>query len=93
MHMNAVALQAWLALYIAAFMLAVLCASLAVIRTALQLRSGTLRIPLTNWRSRLLALPRLWIAWQLNYLSGAPVVIGICVYLACHLGFGRLGNV
>ena len=93
MHMNAVALQAWLALYIAAFMLAVLCASLAVIRTALQLRAGALRIPFASWRSRLLALPRLWIAWQLNYLSGAPVVIGICVYFAWYLGFGRLGNV
>lgn len=91
--MNPIAMHAWLSLYLAASILAALCALLAAIRTGYQLQSGALKIPLDSVKNRLLACPRVWVAWQLSYLRGTPVVLAICVYFAWYLGFGRLGNV
>ena len=40
-----------------------------------------------------LVAPRLWVRWQLNYLLGAPAILGIAIYFAHYLGFGTLVDV
>jgi hypothetical protein len=70
-----------------------LCTVLAVIKTAYDLRSRTLIIDLSNWKGRALAVPKLWWRWQVNYLSGAPVILGIALMFAHHLGFATLVDV
>tara|TARA_B100000749_G_C18394285_1_gene451719 strand:- start:740 stop:847 length:108 start_codon:yes stop_codon:yes gene_type:complete len=35
----------------------------------------------------------LWIRWQINYLLGAPAILGIAIYYAHYLGFDTLVDV
>lgn len=86
-------MNAWIALYVAVGIMVALCATLAVLKTAYDLRSRTLVIDLASWRGRALAAPKLWWRWQLNYLSGAPVILAITLMFAHHLGFATLVDV
>jgi hypothetical protein len=36
---------------------------------------------------------QLWIRWQINYLLGAPAILGIAIYYAHYLGFDTLVDV
>lgn len=85
--------NAWLSLYAATGVLALLCAVSALAKTSWDYLSGARTMPLARWSDRALALPRLWLCWQRNYLAGAPVVIGIALYFAAYIGFDTLGNV
>lgn len=91
--MTAAAYQAWLSLYLATSIVAALCAVLAAAKTVIDLRSHQIVIPTSRKGDKLLAIPRVWLAWQVNYLRGAPVVLAICGFYAYHLGFGVLGQV
>lgn len=86
-------LQAWLSLYAAVGVMVAMCAVFAVIKTAYDYRSGTTRLPTTTVLDKVLVAPRLWVRWQLNYLLGAPAILGIAIYFAHYLGFGTLVDV
>lgn len=85
--------NAWLALYVGVGVVVALCAVLAVLKTIYDLRSGGLVLDLGNWKGRTLALPKLWWRWQVNYLTGAPVILIIAIMFAHHLGFATLVDV
>lgn len=85
--------DAWLSVYAATGLLALICAVVAFAKTACDYLSGARTVPLARWSDRALALPRVWLCWQGNYLAGAPVVIGIALYYAAYIGFDTLGNV
>ena len=86
-------LQAWLSLYAAVGVMVAMCAVFAVIKTAYDYRSGTSRLPTATVLDKVLVAPRMWVRWQLNYLLGAPAILGIALYFAHYLGFGRLVDV
>ena len=86
-------LEAWISLYAAVGLLVAMCAILAVIKTAHDYRSGARQIAVVTITDKILALPRIWVSWQLNYLTGAPAILGIALLYAHHLGFGTLVDV
>lgn len=86
-------LQAWLSLYAAVGIMVALCAVLAVIKTVHDYRSGTSKLPAATVLDKVLVAPRLWVRWQINYLLGAPAILGIAIYYAHYLGFGTLVDV
>ncbi len=86
-------LEAWISLYAAAGLLASICAVAAVFKTAVDYRTGKLQLPFVSWQDKVVAAPRLWWRWQVNYLTGAPVVLSIAALYANHIGFAVLGNV
>lgn len=86
------ALIAWTSLYIAVGAMAVLCASLAVIATILDLHSGHWRPRTTSRTDLLLVLPKIWLRWQVNYLRGTPVILAIALYYAWSIGFEAFWN-
>ena len=85
--------QAWLSLYAGVGLVVVICAIAAVLKTAVDYRVGTLRLPFGTWKDRVWAAPKLWWRWQVNYLTGAPVVLMIALLYAHHIGFAVLGDV
>lgn len=85
--------QAWLSLYAAVGLVVALCAIAAIFKTAIDYRIGTLQLSFGTWKDRMLAAPKLWWRWQINYLTGAPVVLMIALLYANHLGFAVLGDV
>lgn len=86
-------ISAWLSLYAATGLVALLCAVAATGKTVWDFWSGERALPFISWSDRMIALPRLWLRWQCNYLTGAPVVIAIAIYFAGYIGFDTLGNV
>lgn len=85
--------DAWLSLYAATGLTVLLCAITALAKTSWDYISGARAVPLARWSDRALALPRLWLHFQCNYLAGAPAVIGIALYYAGYIGFDTLGSV
>ena len=81
------AVVAWTQLYAAVGLLAAICAVCAVLRTTFELRSGTLDLPSKTWKQRVVWLPRLWLRFQLSYLSGFPCIMAIALLYAHHIGF------
>jgi hypothetical protein len=87
------ALIAWTSLYIAVGSMAIICAALSVVVTIHELRAGTWRPALRTRLDIALALPKIWLRWQKNYLHGAPVVALIALAFANHIGFEVLWNI
>lgn len=87
---SAAALQTWVSLYFAVTVCALICASLAAIVTTAEIYKGTWRPSLVTKADIALALPRLWLHWQIRYFSGAPVILVIAFLYAQHLGFAKL---
>ena len=85
--------QAWLSLYAGVGLVVALCALVAVVKTVADYRTGVLQLPFSSWKDRVLAAPKLWWRWQVNYLTGAPVVLMIALLYAHHIGFSVLGDV
>lgn len=85
--------MAWLALYMGVGVMVALCAALAVLKTIYDLQSGRLVLDREDWKGRALAVPKLWWRWQMNYLTGAPVILVIALMFAHHLGFATLVDV
>lgn len=85
--------QAWLSLYAGVAVLVVLTAVLATGKTIYEVASGRRPLPFSSGRDKVLALPKLWLRWQLNYLQGAPVILMTALLYANHIGFGVLGDV
>ena len=81
------AVRAWTQLYAAVGLLAVICAGCAALKTILELRSGAVTVPLTTWKQKVLWVPRLWLQFQLSYLSGFPCIMGIALLYAHYIGF------
>ena len=90
---SAVALQTWVSLYFAVGICALLCAILAAVMTTAEIWRGTWRPNVSTPKDMVLALPRLWLRWQVKYLTGAPVILVIAFLYAQHLGFERLAAV
>lgn len=90
---SAVALQTWVSLYFAVGLCAMICGVLAAIVTSAEIYKGSWRPTLKSRKDIALALPRVWIHWQLRYLSGAPVILVVAILYAQHLGFAKLANV
>lgn len=90
---SAVALQTWVSLYFAVGLCAMICGVLAAIVTTAEIYKGTWRPSLTSRKDIALALPRVWLHWQLRYLSGAPIILVIAVLYAQYLGFARLAAI
>ena len=91
--MNHDALIAWTALYIAVGSMALICAVLAVGVTVHELRAGAWRPALVTRLDVALALPKVWLRWQRNYLFGTPVIAMIAVAYANHVGFDLFWNI
>lgn len=91
--MNHDALIAWASLYIAVGSMALLCASLAAVLTMHEIRAGAWRPPLTTRLDVALALPKIWLRWQKNYLLGAPVIAAVALAFAYHVGLDAFWNV
>jgi hypothetical protein len=85
--MNAQAIEAWTRHYAAVGLLAGICAFCALIKTVHDLHSGALVLPTGSWPCRVLALPRLWLHFQLSYLCGFPSILAIAVLYAHYIGF------
>jgi len=85
--------NAWLALYVGVGVMVALCGVLAALKTIYDLRSGRLVLNFGTWTGRATALPKLWWCWQVNYLTGAPVILAIALMFAHHLGFATLVDV
>lgn len=86
-------LDAWISLYAAVGLLVAMCAIIAAIKTVHDFRSGSRTLATTTVMDKVLAAPRVWICWQLNYLLGAPAVLVIATLYANHLGFATLVDV
>ena len=85
--------NAWLALYTGVGLMVALCAVLAAVKTIYDLRLGLLVLEFSDWRGRVLAVPKLWWRWQINYLPGTPVILLTAILFAHHLGFATLVDV
>lgn len=90
---SGVALKAWISLTFAVEMCSMLCGILAAIVTTVEIYKGTWRPSIASHKDIMFALPRLWIHWQLRYLSGAPIILVVTLLYAQHLGFDRLAAV
>lgn len=91
--MNHEAVVAWTALYIGVGSMALICAVLAVAVTVHELRAGAWRPALSTRLDVALALPKVWLRWQRNYLLGAPVIALIALSFANHVGFHVFWNI
>lgn len=85
--------NAWLALYVGVGITVALCAFLASVKTIFDLWSGSVSVDLSSWRGRAIAGPKVWWRWQVNYLSGTPVILAVALMFAHYLGFATLGDV
>ncbi len=85
--------QAWLALYSAVGLVVAICALAAIIKTIVDYSTGALKLPLASRSNWAFAPARLWWRWQINYLTGAPVILLIAGLYAHHIGFGVLLDV
>lgn len=86
-------IEAWISLYAGVGLLVAICAVSAIVKTVHEYRSGARTLATTTVTDKLLAAPRLWVRWQLNYLQGAPAILAIAMLYAHHLGFGTLVDV
>ena len=86
-------IDAWISLYAAVGLLVAMCAIFAVIKTAHDYRTGTKTLATATVMDKVLAAPRVWVRWQLNYLLGAPAILMIAVLYVNHLGFATLVDV
>ena len=91
--MSQATLDAWISLYAAVGLLVAMCAIIAVIKTIHDYRSGIRILATTTVMDKVLAAPRVWVRWQLNYLLGAPAILAIAMLYANHLGFATLVDV
>ena len=72
-------LDAWISLYAAVGLLVAMCAIVAVIKTVYDYRSGSRTLATVTVIDKVLAAPRIWVRWQLNYLLGAPAILTIAM--------------
>lgn len=83
------AIAAWTQLYAAVGLLAGICAGFAFLKTILDLRTGAVRIPHATLKQKLIWIPRLWLRFQLSYLSGFPCIMSIALLYAHQIGFAE----
>ena len=91
--MNSVAFEAWISLYAAVGLLVAICAVVASMQTLHEIIKGTWRPDLQTRFGSLLAVPKIWFRWQMNYLRGFPAILAIALLFARHLGFDVLGGI
>lgn len=81
------AIEAWTRLYAAVALLAAIWAGCAALKTVHELRSGAVAVPHATWKQKFLLVPRLWLRFQLSYMSGFPCIMGIALLYAHYIGF------
>lgn len=87
------ALIAWTSLYIATGITALICGALSVIVTFMDWRTGRWSPPHSSSRDKALFLPRLWLRWQANYLTGTPMILAIGLFYASSIGLSVFWDV
>ena len=87
--MRSEAIEAWTQLYAAVGLLAAICAGCALVKTILELRCGTVVVPNATWKQKVFWAPRLWLRFQLSYMSGFPCIMGIALLYAHYIGFSE----
>lgn len=83
------ALEAWTQLYAAVGLLAGICAVFALAKTAYDLRHGQIDLTQRDFLSKLLVIPKIWLHFQISYLTGFPCIMGIAVLFAHYVGFSE----
>lgn len=78
---------AWQKLYCAVTLLAAICSVCAALKTWHDIRTGALAPPRKSVAGWILWLPRVWLHFQLSYLSGFPCIMGIALLYAHYIGF------
>ena len=86
-------LDAWISLYASVGLIFAMCAIIAVIKTIHDYPSGAETLATNTVMNKVLAALRFRVRWQLNYLLGAPAILGIAIYYAHYLGFDTLVDV
>lgn len=87
------ALDAWMALYAACSVLALLTALAAVGRVVVENMAARPHPADAGWRAQLRFAATLWLRWQLAYFSATPVILLILLLFANEIGFSLLFSV
>ncbi|EAT07417.1 hypothetical protein SKA58_19340 [Sphingomonas sp. SKA58] len=87
------ALNAWIDLYTATGVCCALCVVLAIVALMGDLYTRSWVPPNSTTQDRLLLIPRIWLRFQVRYLSGTPVILLIISLYVHHLGAARLLDV
>lgn len=87
--MRAEAIEAWTQLYAAVGLLAGICGGCALLKTVLEFHAGLADFPRATWKQKLIWLPRLWLRFQLSYMTGFPCIVGIALLYAHYIGFAE----
>lgn len=83
------AVEAWTQLYAAVGLLVGICAVFALAKTMYDLRHGQIDLPQGNLLRKLLVFPKIWLHFQISYLTGFPCIMGIAVPFAHYVGFSE----
>ncbi|TXH08027.1 MAG: hypothetical protein E6Q06_00790 [Candidatus Moraniibacteriota bacterium] len=82
-------IHAWLSLYTAVAILAGMCSLLAAVRMGWEIKTGSYRIATSSRKELALALPKLWIRFNLLYLTGLPSILLIAGAYIYYIGIGN----
>lgn len=77
----------WLSLYAATGICATLATVAAAISVGYQLVQERQWQEIRGARAAILFLPKLWLRWQVRYLTAAPVILAIVAYYAFTLSW------
>lgn len=81
-------IHAWLSLYTAVAILASMCSLLALIRIGYELKTGAYRIKTGSRKEIALAIPKLWLRFNVLYLTGLPAVVFVAGAYIFYVGIG-----
>ncbi len=81
-------IHAWLSLYTAVAILAGMCSLLSAIRMGWELKTGAYTIKTGSRTELALALPKLWLRFNVLYLTGLPAVAFVAVSYIYYIGIG-----
>ena len=80
------ALTAWTNLYAAVGLLAGICGVCAAIKTFYDIKTGAHRLETDGTANILRLIPKIYLRWNLNYLSGTPAILAVAIAYACYIG-------
>ena len=87
-HMRPETIHAWLSLYTAVAILAGMCTVLSAIRMGWERKTGSYKIGLSSRKDIALALPKLWLRFNILYLTGTPAILFIAAAYIYYIGIG-----
>jgi hypothetical protein len=75
----------WLSLYAATGLCAVLATFGAALSVGVEVVCERQWSEVRTLRSAMLFVPKLWLRWQLRYLTATPIILAIVIYYAASL--------